>query len=67
MCYQEMMEKRSDAEQKRVDTTLTTKDMAAPVLTPAAVRSEAKDKAYTSFMARLQRWIAKATKAETTP
>lgn len=67
MCYRKMMEKRSDAEQKRVDTTLTTKDTAASVLTPAAVGSEATDKAYAGFMARLQRWIAKASKAETTP
>lgn len=67
MCYERMVDKRSDAEQNRVDTTLTTKDKAATDLTPAAIRSEARDKAYARFMVRLQRWIARASKEETTP
>lgn len=65
MCYR-MVGKRSDAEQERLDTTLTTKVEATRDSTPAAVASEASDKAYLSYMARLQRWIARATQRETT-
>jgi len=64
MCYR-MLEKRSDAEQKRLDTTLTTKVEAARDPIPVAIPSEASDKAYFSYMARLQRWIARAAQRET--
>lgn len=68
MCYR-MMDKRSDAAQQGIES-ISTKPARAERAGSAsgdAVVAKAGNKAYARFMVRLQEWMAKASKEETTP